>query len=346
MSFRVTTGMSLNSYRYNLNKVNSQVSDARDTVLTQRNFNSYAADPAAATQAFRLRRAHWQTTTHLNNSEDAYSKFNVAWSSIGSIVSELSNTAANVTSLAAITGTAGAGRVPLGQSLMQSARSVILSMNVQYGDQYVFAGNDALNVPFTWDDQGNLFYRGVNVSCKENSDDYTTLTAMANEVQYVDIGLGMKESSPGEVINGSAFDMSLPGIEFLGYGLDENEDPKNLAVLMYQLGSIFARCDPNSGDYASPVDEENALRLVSKLNLAHEAITEKYVELDTRSQFLTTNTDRLTSQQSSLNEQILNVEQVDLADAITDFSWQQYCYNAALKVGNQLLGQTLIDYMN
>ena len=24
----------------------------------------------------------------------------------------------------------------------------------------------------------------------------------------------------------------------------------------------------------------------------------------------------------------------------------QYCYNAALKVGNQLLGQTLIDYMN
>ena len=44
--------------------------------------------------------------------------------------------------------------------------------------------------------------------------------------------------------------------------------------------------------------------------------------------------------------QILSVEQIDMADAITEFSWQQYCYNAALKVGNQLLGQTLIDYMN
>ena len=35
-----------------------------------------------------------------------------------------------------------------------------------------------------------------------------------------------------------------------------------------------------------------------------------------------------------------------MADAITGLSWQQYCYNAALKIGNQLLSQSLIDYMN
>ena len=345
MSFRVTTGMSLNSYRYNLNKVNTKVSDSRDTVLTQRNFNSYAADPASATQAFRLRRAHWQTSTHLNNSEDAYSKFNVAWATLGTVVEDLSDKAAHISSIAGITGTAGGSRLALGQSLKESARSVIQSMNVQYGDQFVFAGNDALHVPFTWDEAGNLFYRGVNVSSRDQADQ-DALKAMAEEVQYVDIGLGMKESSPGEVIDGSAFDMALPGIEALGYGLDKDNDPKNLAVLMYQLGEIFSHCDPDTGSYNPPEDEEVARRLISKLNLAHEATTEKYVELDTRAQFLTTNTDRLTLQQSSLNEQILNVEQVDLADAITDFSWQQYCYNAALKVGSQLLGQSLIDYMN
>ena len=337
--------MSLNSYRYNLNKVNTKVSNSRDTVLTQRNFNSYAADPAAATQAFRLRRAHWQTSTHLNNSEDAYSKFNVAWSSLGTVVEELSDKAAHTTSIAGVTGTAGSSRLSLGQSLIQSAKSVILSMNVQYGDQYVFGGNDALDVPFTWDEDNNLLYRGINVSSPLQSDQ-DALKALAEEVQYVDIGLGMKESSPGEVIDGSAFNMALPGVDFLGYGVDENGDPKNVAVLMYQLGEIFSHCDADTGDYASAKDEEVAQRLVKKLNLAHDATTEKYVKLDTRSQFLTTNTDRLTLQQSSLNEQILNVEQVDLADAITDFSWQQYCYNAALKVGNQLLGQSLIDYMN
>ena len=42
---------------------------------------------------------------------------------------------------------------------------------------------------------------------------------------------------------------------------------------------------------------------------------------------------------------ILDVEQIDLADAITAFSWDQFCYNSALKVGNQLLSQSLLDYM-
>lgn len=345
MSFRVTTGMSLNSYRYNLNKVNTKVSDSRDTVLTQRNFNSYAADPAAATQAFRLRRAHWQTSTHLNNSEDTYNKFNVGWASLGSVVDELAGKTAQISALAGITGTAGGSRLALGQALKESARSVIQSMNVQYGDQFIFAGNDALNVPFTWDENNNLLYRGINVSSDKQADQ-DALKAMSAEVQYIDIGLGMKESSPGDVIDGSAFNMSLPGIDILGHGMDDEGDPQNLVVLMYQLGDIFSRCDADTGDYETPADEENALRLFSKLKLAHEATTEKYVELDTRAQFLTTNTKRLTLQQSALNEQILNVEQVDLAEAITDFSWQQYCYNAALKVGNQLLGQSLIDYMN
>ena len=49
---------------------------------------------------------------------------------------------------------------------------------------------------------------------------------------------------------------------------------------------------------------------------------------------------------NELNEQILEIEQVDMADAITEFSWAQYCYNAALKVGNSILSQSLIDYMS
>ena len=43
---------------------------------------------------------------------------------------------------------------------------------------------------------------------------------------------------------------------------------------------------------------------------------------------------------------MLDLEQVDLAEAITNLSWQQYCYNSALKIGNQLLSQSLIDYMS
>ena len=70
------------------------------------------------------------------------------------------------------------------------------------------------------------------------------------------------------------------------------------------------------------------------------------MELDAKSVFLQSNKERLSTLLMDTNTQILDVEQVDLADAITTFSWQQYCYNSALKIGNQLLSQSLIDYMN
>ena len=48
----------------------------------------------------------------------------------------------------------------------------------------------------------------------------------------------------------------------------------------------------------------------------------------------------------TLQEQILGIEDVDLADAITSYSWAQYCYNVSIKVGNSILSQSLMDYMN
>ena len=91
--------------------------------------------------------------------------------------------------------------------------------------------------------------------------------------------------------------------------------------------------------------EAKAFRLMDKLNAAQEHLTEKYVELNADSSFLQTNSSMLSSQKTDLNTQILDVEQINLADAITQMSWDQYCYNAALKIGNQLLSQSLIDYM-
>ena len=47
----------------------------------------------------------------------------------------------------------------------------------------------------------------------------------------------------------------------------------------------------------------------------------------------------------NLQEQYADIEDVDMADAITSFVWAQYCYNAALKVGNSVLSESLMDYL-
>lgn len=592
MGFRITTNMSMNTYRYNLQNSTKKLSDARDKVLTQRKFTSYAEDPASATLAFRLRRDYYKTTNYLNNTKDTYSKFNTAWNNLTGVVENLSDATARVASIRGNNGTAGESRKALAIVLRETSESVVHAMNQQLGDQFIFAGNDGLNVPFSWSGE-TLLYRGIDVNsgkvekptandpkwlkdldniklgeqskklidtdtdiqnwynsvqagtvpiaapagkaadylkkysdediasgkmtaadaqkwleyyqgkapdkptdaktgkqltepdwveqvanttawddnetaqvwydyymgisdtkpdtakfpeppwingfCKQAQDaldalnpapadlaeqkavlddwakyykrettrkplleqsptvkdwgvddmkdgslypanlpktsdgltgsdlewfkyyddkrNLAKLNAMAKEELYIDLGMGAEESSPNVAVRGSYFNSALSGVDYIGYGTDEDGDPLNLSLIMRELADVFETWDEDTQSYnpelarnsaeglSSGELEAKAYRLMDKLKAAQEHTTEKWVELDAKSVFLQTNESQLTTKASDINEQILDVEQVDLAEAITSFSWEQYCYNAALKIGSQLLSQSLIDYM-
>lgn len=488
MGFRITTNMMVNTYKYNLMNNTNKLADARDKVLTQRNFNSYAEDPTGATKAFRLRRDWYQTNSQLTNTTDTYNKFHTAWTNIQGILKDLENPLAKMASINGTTGTAGESRRALAQVLRETGNSVIQSMNQNIGTHFVFAGDDGLNVPFSWSEDGNtLYYRGVNVNAgkvekplapeptwladakkqveadhvadpatkpawsdtdqawydyyNHTSDtlppdatkpqwvtdldakpaagskdeewleyykhetkeppvadapgwaanatdkygvpegmpesstdkieqgwidyyndqkDVIKLKEMSGEQVNLDLGMGMKEDANGKLINGSAFNSALCGINFVDYGVDKDGDPKNLALIMKELADVFDTWDEDrdpqgynpelakgsAAGLTSKELEEKAFRLMDKLKRSQENLTEKNVELDARATFLKTNGSRLSDQRLNLNEQVLDLEQVDLAEALTDFSWDQYCYNSALKIGNQLLSQSLIDYMN
>ena len=501
MGFRITTNMMMNTYRYNLQGTTKKLSDARDKVLTHRNFNSYAEDPASATQAFRLRRDYYRTSDQVYNNSNTYNKFDTAWQNLTGIVNKLSDATSRVASIQGVTGTAGESRKALAQVLRETADSVIQGMNQKLGDQFIFAGNDGLKVPFSWSEDGKtLYYRGVNVNAgkvekpvaeepnwiqnmradgaaagdelaakwadyyshktdvkpdtpaddtvylklyadpsdptlsaeqkgwadyymhktdapptaaepawkadPDNFDmvgapivdklpqplskedqawvdyykdqsDLQQLKEMAGEELYIDLGMGLQESAPNQPIKGSYFNAALCGVDFVNYGVDTKDgsgDPKNLALIMKELADVFETWGENGQKYlpekyreakaedikaileaGGPEAEEinkyhtemeaKAFRLMDKLKAAQEHTTEKWIEVEAKSKFLVTNQDRLTDQQTNINEQVLDVEQIDLADAITQFSWNQYCYNSALKIGNQLLSQSLIDYM-
>lgn len=404
MGFRITTNMMMNTYRYNLMNSTNTLSDSVDKVQTKRNFNSYAEDPAAASQAFRLRRQWCQTSSQLDNTDATYSKFHTAWTNLGGIIKDLSDANGRVSAIRGNSDTSGESRKALAQVLRETADSVVQSMNQKVGEQFIFAGNDGLNVPFTWnDDHTKLYYRGVNVNAggvqkptttapawaandldprtylpkdMPSSDpdpdvqawidyykdqaDVKKLEAMNKEELPLDMGMGLKEIN-GVLVNGSAFDSALRGISFLNYGVDEKTgDPNSLPLVMRELADVFQAWDedidpqgynpalagPSAQGLSASELQAKAYRLMDKLNAAQEHTTEKYVELDAKSSFLTSNSSRLSTEVTNLNEQVLNVEQINLADAITQLSWDQMCYNAALKIGTQLLSQSLIDYMN
>lgn len=347
MSFRITTNGTLRTYKSNLMRSRGTLNDAMEQVMTQRKFNSYAEDPAAASQAFQLRRSLWNTKSQITNSTAVINKVNTAWSAIDSVVGDLGRDIAEVSALRGLSGSTAAGRQPLGTTILATADSVVKTMNVQYGDDFIFAGADGLNVPFSWSEDGTkLLYRGVDVSASAGSDDYQKLVDMTKESTYVDLGLGMSEDTNGNVITSSVVDTALSGLDFLGYGVDEDGDPKNIVMLMKELGNIFSKCDKDSGAFASSEDEETANRLTLKLDTALDAMTVEYTQLDAHATFLNTNHKRLETTKDTLNQQVTSIEDIDPAEAITQLTYAQYCYNAALKIGNSILSQSLLDYMS
>lgn len=440
---RPTTNGLLKSYRYNLQRSTHTLNKNINTVLTQRNFNTYADDPATAARCFQMRRSYQRTNSQYAVGQSVVRKYDQAWSAMESVVQDIDNRSSDssyTAILEAINDPTGAGRTALGQTLNELARGIVQTMNCRYGDNFVFAGADGLNVPFTWDNTGSLCYRGILVdaaapSVAANGDgellsvnangvydpanggnylvmkdmqfistaDYAAadvagtapsilrgtdgngvaftgngimdatgdyfmvvnenpelisvdeyqqaekniaaLDYLANgEKKFADLGLGLQEEN-GKLIESSAFNVALQGINFLGYGTDDDGDPKNIVSIISRMGEILSNCDSTSGKFADG-EQEEFIRLAGKFEDAAALLKDKNTELSTEAKFLNSNQTQLENNANNLAEQFLGIEDVDLAEAITALSWAQYSYNAALKVGNSILSQSLMDYIN
>ncbi len=375
---RITTNGTLLNYKSDLMKASNTLSQTRTRVLTGRQFSSYAEDPAAATMAFKLRRQLSTASDQLTNIKSLKNKYDTAYSAVGSVKS-LVETAANDVSLKAISDATGSGRQPLGTVLKNSADSIVQTLNSKYGDAFIFAGNDGMNVPFSWDEaSGGLLFRGIPVDTTyaasppgparpatpefppnpadadlssdwaafyghSGNSNYTKLVAASYETAPIDIGAGLSVKD-GVINNATVFDSSISALSFLGFGKDADGDPTNAVSLMKQLGNILSSCDAN-GTYAKDTDADDVQRLTTKLEKALGSLVNQWTNLDGEANYLQTTEERLTENTYALQEQITGLEQANQADAITDFSWAQYCYNAALKVGNDIVGQSLIDFM-
>ena len=435
---RATTGGVLKSYRSNLMGSFVSMNRARDTLLSQRTFNTYAENPAAAAKAFRLRKARMAVDSQHDICNDTLRKYETAFSCLQSMDEVLDTENAEPmktlsgTSLKWLNDPTGDAREQLSKVLDQMSQSLVQNMNQKYGDNFIFAGADGHNVPFEIKDN-KLYYRGVSVdastpnvikdgtnlvsvdangnldpaggsyicadsistmssadfNAKDPADqpqvmrdaagnpvkvdadgnfdangEYVMLTEniktmtqadydaqkleadkleyLKNETCYVDIGLGFQENKDGNLIPSSGFDASLVGINFFGSGLDEDGDPKNIYSLVQRMKEI-SQSIPEGGSWDAAWPEFD--RLVGKLEKASSNFKTEFTNMAAGTTKLETNEKLLRDNFDNLQVQYSELEDVEPVEAITSFLWAQYCYNAALKVGNNVLSESLMDYL-
>lgn len=452
---RATTGGVLKSYRANLMNSFISMNKSRDTMLSQRNFNSYAEDPAAAAKAFRLRKSRMTVDSQHSICSDTLKKYQTAYSCLQSMDEIIDTKGSDMTTLKEATlewldDPKGDAREQLSKVLDRMSEILVQNMNQKYGDNFIFAGADGHNVPFEIKDH-KLYYRGVSVDAaipnvmgtKEadgsvtpleinagatppitstnggsyvkmdtsaliKKDDYDNVPAgdpkptiliandtttpptpqafdskgnvvdpntytgdiyyldmtkaetmtvkeydaqkleaekleyLKNEKYYVDIGLGFQEDKNGNLIPSSGFNAALNGINFFGCGLDEDGDPKNIYSIVQKLTEISDSVSEGGG-WGSVYDEFK--RLVGKLETASSNFKTEFTNMAASTTKLENNEKLLEDNFYNLQEQYAALEDVDMVDSITSFIWAQYCYNAALKVGNNVLSESLMDYL-
>lgn len=357
---RITTNATLFNYRYNLMNNTNLMNNAMTKVMTQRQFSTYATNPAAATRAFKIHSSLNAAQAQYANNQTVTSKFETAWSNIQGILDDLTDEMGKVPALKGLNGTNALEDLDSqAQVLRGAAEAIVQSMNAKYDDDYIFAGSDNRNPPFDIDDDGFITYRGIQIDNpatlgneyrgpdgqpvpNPTGGNYTNEEMLQKWAEddplYVDVGLGFALDNNGNVIESTAFDSSISGIDILGYDVDDNGNPKNLASIMLRLADVFENYDQNP-------DREKAEQLVDAFNTSQQAVIEKHAELDVQTGFLNTNGTQLDANFSALNEERVGLEMVDPADAITELMWAQTCYSAALQVGVNVIPQSLMDYL-
>lgn len=206
-----------------------------------------------------------------------------------------------------------------------------------------------------------LYFRGVPVDSNAAPDVEKMQYFLDEERKDIDVGLGHKEAN-GEAVSSTVFDMTLQGVYYLGgYGTKDGvevEDdqgnvigvvdkiPNNVISVVNEIGQILQRCDKTTGDFANDSDKLRFRALFQEYERSNSDFRERWTEMDTQSGFLRDNSELLTDTKDSLKQQYMDLEDADPAAAISDFMFARYCYDAALKVGNSILSQSLMDYMN
>ncbi len=340
---RITTNAILRNYNKNLSTSMKNLDTMRNRVMTQRKYMSTAEDPSSALRATSLERKYAKNNDYLDTVEDIQSHQNAQEDS----AMQISNIALVLAKQYGIEGMNGTNhsketRQTYADAWRGAQQSMLLSLNATYGDEYVFGGSDAKNVPFTLEEVNGkqvLKYRGEDVT----DGDMDKLTQLSKDTHFIDLGFGLDVTDSANPPDGkynidpaTAFNTSLPGINLVGYGKDGN-DPKNMVLLAGMVADELEK---------EPFDYDRYKELVGKFEDGRNDLLSQVTILGTQTEFLTTTKERLENNKIQIAEDYDNVVNVDMAEAIMDFSWAQYVYNASLKVGNNILTPSFIDFMN
>ena len=268
--------------------------------------------------------------------------------------------------------------------LLQKQQSMVNDLNAQYQNNYIFGGSDTTTPPFTLSADGReLTFDHTFAGDDSATKMVMTLTQQADGTYQYEFS-GTKGNPPANMDSDETLDnivkaMRETGYMDVGYGnisepdtlLDTNTGGLNL-ITGLSAGAMNAMSDSQAKDEVIKRLNNSPVALVGKAVIASDnyigggsredfssalgtvmdtmtdtehSVSTVYSDLGNKYSLLESTEEKLTTIKLALTEQYKTKLGADPYEAITEmFSYQQ-SYNAALRVGSNMMSSSLFDFV-
>lgn len=362
---RVADRMTARNYLKYLHGARSAYADTLSRINSGKRFTKLSDDVSAGTRVLTTRTEMYKTEKHLNNVKAINEELTVTeecMQSISDIIGDVHKLVIRAKNDPTSTG----GRKAIAQEMRGLRDEVLQFCNTQYGKRYVFGGTNMSSAPFTLDKEGRILYNGIpmdevqkdpdtgeffymkppvavydptpgatNPDPDPNAGIYKSIKSLIpmDEDVYMDIGLGFKMKA-SEVQDTTAFKISYSGLDFLGYGTDEDGTSNNVYNIIHD---IMTNIETYSQEELEEVDD--------RLTALSDKFRANLTDIGSKTNYLDTMQTRLQQTEDNQKIRIQNLMGIDDAEEATNQSMNDYVLKAVLQMGSQVLPVSLMDYL-
>lgn len=343
---RITNSYMTRNYLNNLNRSLNLYNESANKLNTGRRFNKMSENVSDGTRALTIRTQSYKNEQIQENVKKAGENLYVAESNLMSIKDIIDGV--HSTTIQALNGTNDSATDIYATDFNAVKNQIIEFANCRYNNTYVLGGTNNTSAPFEVDDNGELLYNGVNVNdIEKNGEKFfvgTTEVPNSNSI-YLDIGIDMTIKN-GRVDSRTAFNMTVSGLDCLGYGTTEVSyvDANGAKVTEDFPNNAYEIMD----EMAKAVSEKNYERLGAlndHLKKTFDNLVTEISDIGIRTNYLDRHTSRLEDEEFVLTEIQDEVEYVKETDELLNNKNMEYSWLLTLQYGSKVLPKSLMDYV-
>ncbi len=342
---RITNNYMTRNYLNNLNSSLNLYNESGNRLNTGRRFTKMSENVSDGTRALNIRTQSYKNEQIQENVKKASENLYVAESNLMSIKDITENVYNNA--IHALNGTNESANEIFKTDFEAIKNQIVEFANCRYNNTYVLGGTNNTSSPFTLQD-GELLYNGVNVNDIQKVGDRfmvgTTEVPYSNSV-YMDIGIDMTINN-GRIDARTAFDMTVSGLDCLGYGMSEvtYENAGGEQVTEEFPNNIFEIMD----EMATAVGEKNYEKLGAlndHLKKGFDNLVMEISDIGIKTNYLDRHTSRLEDEEFILTEIQNDVEYIKETDELINNKSMEYSWLLTLQYGSKVLPKSLMDYV-